>query len=70
MQEKRATPEQERTLRNLFGELGPKVSMHIFQGWLNESVQTGSYGPQYKDTVTNVITSLRDAEQNLSDIRS
>lgn len=65
----RPTPEQEKQFKQLLNEIGPAAAIHMFSGWLNESVSTGTYGPQYRDTVSGVVSSLRDAEQNLSNIR-
>lgn len=69
MTAQRATQEQQDQLRKLFTEIGPAGSMHAFAEWLNTTIQTGNYGPNYKDVVSGVVPSLRDAEKNLSDIR-
>lgn len=65
MTQQKPSPEQEQQLRQLLQSIGPKFSMHIFSDWLNSTAQSGDYGPQYRDSITGVVTSLRDAEQNV-----
>lgn len=66
-QQNKISPEQEKQLRQLFKEIGPAQSMHVLSGWLSDSASEGNYGPQFRDSVTGVVTSLRETEQTIRD---
>jgi hypothetical protein len=69
MPDKVITKEQREQFTELLNEIGPKGAMHLFSGWLNDTVVQGSTYPQYRDHASTLVSTLRDVEGRIQNIR-